>query len=97
MFKSKASSVAKTDGVTDGKTFYALFLDMVNGKNTDYTVYVLKGIHPEPLHISIGFAGKLFHLNVGRLMADNTKFAIISMSEGTQLWDDPEWKKAGNK
>ena len=41
---------------------------------------------------SIGFAGKIFHLNVKRRGDDNTKFSITSMSEGGQTWDDPEWK-----
>jgi len=91
--KSKASSFATTEGVTDGKTFYKLILDIANGRNTEYTVYVLKGIHTKPaLHFSIGFAGKIFHLNVKRRGDDHTKFSIASMSEGGQTWDDPEWK-----
>lgn len=90
--KSKASKFASTDGVEDGKTFYKLIIDIANGVNDEYTLYVLKGIHTKPqLHFSIGFAGKIFHLNVKRRGDDNKKFAIMSMSEGGQTWDDPEW------
>lgn len=91
--KSKASSYASTDGVQDGKTFYKLINDIANGVNKEYTLYVLKGIHTKPeLHFSVGFAGKIFHLNVKRRGDDNKKFSITSMSEGGQTWDDPEWK-----
>lgn len=91
--KSKASSFASTDGVQDGKTFYKLIIDIANGVNKEYTLYVLKGIHTKPeLHFSVGFAGKIFHLNVKRRGDDNKKFSIMSMSEGGQTWDDPEWK-----
>jgi hypothetical protein len=96
--KSKASSVASTDGVSDGATFYKLILAIAKGENKEYTLYVLKGIHTKPeLHFSIGFAGNIFHLNVKRRGDDNKKFSIHSMSDGKQLWDDPEWKVVKKK
>jgi|RhiMetdeSRZDD1v2_1073273.scaffolds.fasta_scaffold516487_1 hypothetical protein len=91
--KNKASSYATTDGVTDGARFFKLIVDIANGVNTEYTLYILKGIHTKPqLHFSVGFAGKIYHLNVKRRGDDNKKFSITSMSEGGQTWDDPEWK-----
>ncbi|MEZ4867311.1 MAG: hypothetical protein R3C14_38660 [Caldilineaceae bacterium] len=91
--QSKASAYAKTTGVADGDKFYQLILDIANGKNKEFTFYVLKGIHTKPqLHFSVGFAGKIYHLNVKRRGDDNKKFSISSMSEGGQTWDDPEWK-----
>jgi len=96
--KSKSSAYASTAGISDGATFYKLILDIANGVNKEYTVYVLKGIHTKPqLHFSIGFAGKIFHLNVKRRGDDNKKFSIMSMSEGGQTWDDPEWKVVKQK
>lgn len=90
---SKASTFASTDGVKDGAAFYKLILDIAKGVNKEYTLYVLKGIHTKPeLHFSVGFAGQIFHLNVKRRGDDNKKFSIMSMSEGGQTWDDPEWK-----
>src|SRR5689334_16942308 len=43
--KSKASSYATTEGVQDGKNFYDLINAIATGKNTEYTLYILKGIH----------------------------------------------------
>jgi hypothetical protein len=91
--KNKASAYATTDGVADGVKFFKLIIDIANGVNKDYTLYILKGIHSKPqLHFSVGFAGKIYHLNVKRRGDDRTKFSISSMSEGGQTWDDPEWK-----
>ncbi len=50
--KNKASGYASTAGVNDGATFYKLILDIANGVNQEYTVYVLKGIHTKPQLIS---------------------------------------------
>jgi hypothetical protein len=91
--KNKASSFATTDGVADGAKFLKLIIDIANETNKEYTLYILKGIHTKPqLHFSVGFAGKIYHLNIRRLGTDQTRFSIISMSEGGQTWDDPEWK-----
>ena len=89
---SKASQFASTKGVTDGDKFYKLVYDVATGKNKDLTVYILKGIHRQPQdHLSIGFAGTIYHLNVQRRGDDNHKFSVKSMSEGGQTWNDPEW------
>lgn len=91
--KNPASAYATTTGVTDGAKFFKLIIDIANDKNQDFTLYILKGIHTKPeLHFSVGLAGKIYHLNVKRLGSDNSRFSIRSMSEGTQTWDDPEWK-----
>ena len=90
--KNKASSYASTDGVPDGPAFFKLIIDIANGMNKEYTLYILKGIHTKPqLHFSVGFAGKIYHLNVKRLGTDPSKFSVSSMSEGGQTWNDPEW------
>jgi hypothetical protein len=79
--------------VADGAKFFKLIIDIANETNKEYTLYILKGIHTKPqLHFSVGFAGKIYHLNIRRLGTDQTRFSIISMSEGGQTWDDPEWK-----
>ena len=90
-----ASRFATVTGVTDGKNFFNLIRDVTAGTNTQFTVYVLKGVHTKPeLHLTVALAGKLFHLNVKRMGSDDTRFSINSMSEGTILYEDPEWKKS---
>jgi hypothetical protein len=92
---SQASRFATVTGVADGQNFFNLIRAIAAGTNNDFTVYVLKGVHTKPeLHLTVAFAGKLFHLNVKRTGSDDTRFSIHSMSEGTLLYDDPEWKKS---
>jgi hypothetical protein len=93
--QGKKLSFVKTSTPED-KLLAQLILDIANGsedQKNKYTVYVLKGIHTKPeLHFTVGFAGQLFHMNVKRLGADNSKFMIHSMSGGDKLKPDPEWK-----
>jgi hypothetical protein len=91
-FMNKASQFAKTDKKKGENLFYDMIRQVVSGKQTEYTVYVLKGIHTKPeQHFTVALAGQLWHMNVERLGSDNTRFAIHTMSGGGKLYDDPEW------
>jgi len=96
--KNKASSFATTDGVPDGARFFKLIVDIASGVNKDYTLYILKGIHTKPeLHFSVGFAGKIYHLNVKRRGDDNKKFSIHPCRKGARPGTIPSGRLCENR
>jgi hypothetical protein len=88
---SMASKGARIEGVPNGQQFFDAIRAAAAGGGL-YTVYVLKGVHTKPeLHMSVGVAGTIYHLNVKRMGSDDARFSINSMSAGGQTWDDPDW------